>query len=110
MRHLAYGARQSGKTYNFIMELPEEAENIYVVANTQGLAWIIKSEVAKIRSPELANKIRPIGLDSLDILRGLDPLDIFFEHTAYEYASASQLRLIYMIEERKDALWNGELE
>jgi|SRR6478735_10719625 len=109
MRHLVTGPRRSGRTTNFILELPEEAENINVVAASFHLAMMIKYEAARLRGMEFAAKIRPIGLDSLENLRGVDPYSIFFEHTAYEMASSSQLRTIYYLEDRADP-WNGDLE
>lgn len=107
MRHLVTGPRRSGRTYRFIQELPEGDTPIFIMASTFGMAQIIKTEIARLRGVQFASRVRPMGVDSLPRLRGVDPYNIFFEHTAYEYASSSQLREIYLIEDMANP-WNGD--
>jgi hypothetical protein len=91
------------------MTLPEpleEDDKIYVVAATFSLAQHIKEEIKKLRGEEFAKHVRPYGVDMLCNLRGVDPLSIFFEHTAYEQATVKQYREICMIESLQQDIWS----
>jgi hypothetical protein len=107
MRKYVNGDRGSGRTTKFIQELPEEAEQLFVVAGTFSIASDIKHTIASLRGLDFAKKVRPMSISSLHTLRGLDPFQIFFEHTAYEFASAEQLKEIYFLEDRGN-LWSEQ--
>lgn len=109
MREYVEGPRRSGRTYNFVMALPtplDENEILFVVAHSFSAAVQIKKLARELRGDKIADSIRPIGLLSLDTLRGKDPMSVFFEHTAYEQASARQYRDICAIEDLQDSIWS----
>jgi hypothetical protein len=108
MRHLAFGPRQSGRTSLLINEIVREMEyhnrKVYVVAGSYTTAHHIRHTIRSIN--ESVFRIIPMSIHDINILRGVDARDIYFEHTAYEQANSKQLIEIYAIEDRKaEIIW-----
>jgi hypothetical protein len=106
MRELAFGPRASGRTtqlaHNIIRDLACHSRKVYVVAASYAVADMIRDIIRSLNGDR--TRVIPISVQSVNILLGSDPLDIYFEHTAYEFANSQQLRTIYEIEDRQARL------
>lgn len=108
MREFLLGPRASGRTYNFVRSLPmpvDDNEILYVVAGSFHIANEIKRIAADLRGRTLSKAIRPVSVEAINTLRGVDPANIFFEHTAYEMANAKQYREICAFEDLQANMW-----
>jgi hypothetical protein len=96
--------RGQGRTHRMIMELPKEFEgNLYIVAYTHSVATYIISRIRKFHGDDFAKRCKPIGSNqAINVLRGVDPLSIYFDHTALEYGAAKDIRFMYSIIDRQN--------
>lgn len=105
MRELAFGARQTGRTTTLLMTMIEEmdmhAKPVFLVVGQFCIGHIIKDTIRKLNGD--ASRIRVVPLESLYTLQGVDPLNVYIEHTAYEMATSKQLAHLYAVEDAKDA-------
>lgn len=109
MRDLAEGPRQSGRTTTLIMTMIEEMEmheeKVYLVVGKYCLGHHCKDVVKRLNGDP--SRVRPVSLESIHILNGIDPRNIYIEHTAYDNATSKQLSRLYEIEsERDNMIWS----
>lgn len=108
MRQFSIGPRQSGRTYNFIQSLPDGEDKLFIVVSTYGVGTALREQILKMRGPEFKHRIVMVPLDAISYkLSGIDPLSIFFEHTAYEYANSKQYKQIVQIENLQSSIWSN---
>src|SRR4051812_34211690 len=111
MRALAFGGRGSGRTTLLINEIVKDmachSKRVYIVAAQYDLAFKIRAKIGKINGEQA--RVMPHSLTSLYTLKGVDPLSVYFEHTAYELANRQQLLEIYEIEDRRSHIIWGAL-
>ena len=113
MRELAFGARKSGRTTTLLLTVLEEMEMhdkpVYVVTGKFCIGVALKNLVRKYN--EDSSRVHIISLDSLSQFRhrGLDPRNIYIEHTAYEMATSRQLAELYSLEDAKDNMTFGAM-
>jgi hypothetical protein len=110
MRNLAFGPRQSGRTtqlaHEILRDLACHDRKVYVVAEAYWVADRVRDIIRLLNGDR--TRVIPVGLESLKILCGCDPLDIYFEHTAYEKADSRQLIMIYELEDlRARIIWGA---
>lgn len=108
MRELVTGPRQSGRTTTLLLTMIEEMEMhdkpVFLVVGTHGVGELAKQYIRKMNAN--SSRVRIICLQSLHYLRGVNPMDVYIEHTAYEQADAWQLRDLYVLEDRKyEYIW-----
>lgn len=99
------GNRQSGRTTRFINAIPHTRENIYIVSASSEISNHIKDVLYKERGFD-ESKIKCVNLNNLYMIIGVNPDNIYFEHTAYEFSSLEQLKYIHHIEDSRDKVWN----
>lgn len=111
MRELAFGPRASGRTTRLAQEIVKDlnchSRKVYVIAAKYYIADMVRNIIRDLGGDR--SRIIPMGIDSLNIAASaVDPLDIYFEHTAYEFASSRQLIQIYDIEDsRARIIWGA---
>lgn len=111
MRELVNSGRQSGRTTTLLMTMIEEMEmhdqQVYLVVGTYCLGHVLKQTIRALNGN--SSRVRAVALESLYILRGLDPRNIYIEHTAYEKATSDQLQTLYFYEDAKDnMIWRDK--
>lgn len=107
MRKLAFGERKSGRTTLLAHEIAKDMANhsnkVYIVAGNYSIARYIRKYLIESLNSE-PERIIPVTIENMNMLKGTDPLNIYFEHTSYENANSSQLLEIYRIEDKKQAI------
>ena len=103
MREFAFGPRGSGRTTKLALEIIKDLEcherKVYVVAFKYYIADSVRDIIRNLGGDR--GRVIPVSLHSLKTLCGVDPLDVYFEHTAYEMATSKELIQIYEIEDFK---------
>jgi hypothetical protein len=106
MNRLEFGPRQSGRTTRLINEIVRDmklhSRPIMLVTASYQYGFELRRVIASMNGQQ--SRVHVHCLRSLDTLRGRNPLDIYFDHTVYEQASAKQLAHIYQIEDQLKAL------
>src|SRR5690349_9057178 len=99
MRELAFGGRQTGRTTTLVMTMIEEMEMhddpVYLVCSTFQLGMMVRDTVRHLNGDP--SRVKVVGLNSLYTLDGVNALDIYIEHTAYEHANSRQLQQLYVL-------------
>lgn len=113
MRELAYSGCASGRTTTLLMTMIEEMsmheERVYLVTGKFCHGQNLKDSVRKLNGDP--NRVQVVSLESLHILQGVDPRNVYIEHTAYEDSHSVQLKKLYFIEDMKDNItFGGPLE
>lgn len=105
MRELAFGERKTGRSTTLMLTMIEEMsmhdKPVYIIAGRFCIANEIKNRVRQYN--EDSRRVHVIALESLGhfLFRDIDPMDVYIEHTAYEMATANQLKMLYSLEDRK---------
>jgi hypothetical protein len=88
-----------------IMSLPSTDwfdGQLYIVAPSLDLAKSIISRVAELRGADLAARCNPVASNQVINMRGIDPFEMYFDHTVFEYGSARDIRYIESIIAKQD--------
>lgn len=95
-----YEPRATGRTTKMIMSMPSANEiegKIYIVGLHLEMAKAIIRGIEKIRGHELASRCVPLSSSNCQILRAVDPFNVFIDHTALEYAKLEDIKFLYHI-------------
>jgi hypothetical protein len=98
-------ARNTGRTYSMIMSLPSPEwydGKLYIVAPKLRMAQDIIRRIAELRGDDLAKRCTPVASDQVINMRGIDPFEMYFDHTVFEYGSARDIRYIESIIAKQD--------